>query len=130
MKFQFLALSAAVLLASHVANATVYFASVSPPVANPEFGFDGPVRSDATLNVFAMADSFTSATPNFTQLSVLLAAGNPLDHGSATIYLIPDDGSGTGNGVAGNPTITVNTSGTFTGFKNAQLLGIIEDSTL
>ena len=77
----------------------------------------------------AWPNSFTAAVPNFSSATLLLSADNPGDGGSAQIYLVPDDGTGGANGVAGKP--TANTAGgTFNGFTGAALLGSIANSAL
>jgi hypothetical protein len=121
MNTRFLAVGALAMLTAHAANATVYFDSVN--VTNPQSGFDG--LSDGTA---AMADSFTASTQNFNQVSLLLAAGTPSDGGSASVFLVPDNGTGT-LGVAGSPTAAFS-SGVFSSFTGAQLLGVIKDSSL
>jgi hypothetical protein len=121
MNSRFLAVGALAMLAAHAANATVYFDSVN--VTNPQSGFDG--LSDGTS---AMADSFTAPTQNFNQISLLLAAGTPSDGGSASVFLVPDNGTGS-LGVAGSPTAAFS-SGVFSSFTGAQLLGSIQDSSL
>jgi hypothetical protein len=121
MNIRPLALAALAILTSHLANAAVYLDTVN--VTNPQFGFDG--LSD---NTAAMAVSFTAPAQDFSQISLLLGAGNPLDGGSASVFLIPDNGGGS-PGVAGTPTATF-PGGVFSNFTGAQLLGVISDSSL
>lgn len=122
MNTRFLAVGALAMLAAHAANATVYFNSVN--VTNPQAGFDG--LSDGTA---AMANSFTVPTQNFNQVSLLLAAGTPSDGGSASVFLVPDNGTGS-LAVAGSPTAAFSSGNVFSSFTGAQLLGVIKDSSL
>lgn len=112
MNIRFLIAGALVMLTAHVANATVYFDSIN--TANPTFGKDGPISGNAN----ALADSFTAATPNFSQIRLLLSADNPSDGGSSQVYLVADDGTGS-RGVAGAPDLRV-----------TKPLGLIADSSL
>ncbi len=109
------------MLMGNVAEAAVYIDTVN--VTNPQFGFDGLFDNTAS-----MAVSFTAPTQNFNTVSLLLGAGNPLDGGSASIFLVPDNGAGS-LGVAGSPTANF-PGGLFSGFAGAQLLGVINDSSL
>ena len=119
MNTRFLAVGALAMLAAHAANATVYFDSVN--VTNPQAGFDG--LSDGTA---AMANSFTVPTQNFNQVSLLLAAGTPSDGGSASVFLVPDNGTGS-LAVAGSPTAAFSSGNVFSSFTGAQLLGVIKE---
>jgi hypothetical protein len=121
MKMRFLAIGALAMVAGHAANATTYINTID---ANAMFGDDG--LDDGTLSA---ADSFTAATPDFSQVQLLLGADNPADGGSAMVYLVPDNGGGTA-GVAGLPTATFNGSNVFTGFSGAELIGTVKDSSL
>jgi hypothetical protein len=121
MKNRSLALAALAVLTSHLANATVYLDTVN--VTNPQTGFDGLSNSTA-----AMAVSLTAPAQDFSQVSLLLGAGTPSDGGSASVFLVPDTGSGA-PGVAGSPTATF-PGGIFSSFAGAQLLGVVSDSSL
>jgi PEP-CTERM motif len=127
MKIRFLAVGAALLFMAPAAHATdiVYFNSLNVP--GPMFGSDGPLI-DGTL---AMATSFTAAAPDFSRITLLLAASNPSDGGSSLVYLVPDDGSSPTVGMAGHPKATFTSpGGVFSGFVGAQLLGSVKDSSL
>ena len=117
------ALSVLALLTANAANAAVFFNTIDPP-AGPSTGFDGP-QSDS---VPVMASSFFAPTPNFSQLSLTLAADHPNDGGSFSVLLVPDDGSGSASGVAGAPTYSGGT--TFSSYTNAVLLGTVADFSL
>ncbi len=121
MKTRMLVLGAAAMLAANTANATVYFDSVD--VTNPTANMDGVVSD----NVFVMADSFYAATPDFSQVSVLLSADTPSDGGSSMLYLVPNTGGTPGAG--GSPTFATS-AGNFAGFTGAELIGGIADSSL
>jgi hypothetical protein len=121
MNIRSLTLAALAIFTSHLASADVYLDTVN--VTNPQFGFDG--LSDDTA---AMAVSFTAPAQNFSQVSLLLGAGTPSDGGSASVFLVPDNGAGA-PGVAGSPTATF-AGGVFSNFAGAQLLGVISDSSL
>ena len=110
MKTRMLVLGAAAMLAANTANATVYFDSVD--VTNPTANMDGVVSD----NVFVMADSFYAATPDFSQVSVLLSADTPSDGGSSMLYLVPNTGGTPGAG--GSPTFATS-AGNFAGFTGA-----------
>jgi hypothetical protein len=117
-----LALVALAVLTPQLADATVYIDTVN--VANPQFGFDG--LSDSTA---AMAVSLTAPAQNFNNVSLLLGAGTPSDGGSASVFLVPDTGTGS-LGIAGSPTATFSGGGVFSSFAGAQLLGVVSDSSL
>jgi hypothetical protein len=121
MNTRFLAVGALAIFTAHVANATILLDTVH--VTNPQSGWDGAYDSTA-----AMAVSFTAATQNFTGVSLLLAATNPLDGGSATVFLVPDNGGGSSH-VAGIPTAAF-PGGVFSSFSGATSLGSIADSSL
>ena len=121
MKYRILAIGALTLLATASANATVYFDNTSAVSA----GSDGPAADATTI----MAGSFTAAASDFSSINILLSASNSADGGSALVYLVPDNGSGGSNGLAGAPT-TENGLGAFTNFGGAQLVGTILDSSL
>ena len=118
MNARILALGISAILATNVAHASVLFDTIDAP-AGPSTGYDGPV-SDSTSIVAA---SFSSATPNFSQISLMLAADTPNDGGSSIVYLVPDNGSGGSLGVAGSPTF----AGSYT---SAVQLGTIADNSL
>src|SRR6185437_6540929 len=110
------------LVAPRVANAAVYFDSLN--VSNPTFASDG-----AHDGVIAMADSFTAATPDFSRVILNLSRSDPNSSGSALVYLVPDDNSGSLK-VAGRPTVNVDGSGNFVSFQNATQIGAIADQAL
>ena len=118
-----LALGGIALLAANVANAGVVFDS-GTGVASA--GFSGPTDSGPS---FIMGASFTSATPNFSSISLLVAAGSSSSTGSTLIYLVPDTGGGSGNGQSGLPSIE-DSAGVFTNLIGSQLIGSIADSSL
>jgi hypothetical protein len=120
MRKSFLAIGAVTMLAANVAHAAVYFDSVD--VTNPTSGSDG--QSNQTS---AMADSFTTGTPNFSQMSLTVSADNPADGGSTSVYLVPNTGGSPG--VAGSPTVTLS-GGNFVSFSGAELIGNIADSSV
>jgi len=78
----------------------------------------------------ALAESFYSPGAMGGGTVVLALLADPNGAGSATVYLVPDDGTGTGVGVAGNPAFTVNGSGAVDAFTGAQTLGVVDDSSL
>ena len=121
MNVRSFAAAAAAIFVAHAANATVYFDSAN--VASPTYGYDG--KSDG---VIAAADSFTAGTPDFSQVSMLLSADTPTDGGSVSVFLVPDDGTGS-MGVAGNPQASTS-GGVFSGFSGATLVGTISDASL
>lgn len=121
MKFRYAGIGVALVFIAHVANATPYIDTVN--VTNPTSGSDG--LFDGTV---AMATSFTAPKSDFSRISLLLGAGTPSDGGSALVYLVPDDGTGSA-GKAGNPTASF-TGNQFSSFTGAQLLGTIKDSSL
>lgn len=112
MNIRFVAAGALAVLAAHAANATVVFDSLNVP--SPTYGKDGPVSSGVT----AMADSFTSTTPSFSRVGLLLAADNPSDGGSTTVRLVADNGARS-PGTAGAPNLSI-----------ARTLGTIADASL
>ncbi len=115
MQTRFLVAGAIAVLMAHPANATVYFDSTT--VANLLSGSDG--RPD---NNTYEAASFTAATPAFSQLSLSLSDTTPSDAGSIFVYLVPDNGAGGANGVAGAPVTIAPAS--------SQLIGTISDAKL
>ena len=122
MKYRLLAIGAAVLLSAHAANATTYFESIAGVAS---VGVDG-VNDGMTV----AASSFTAGTPDFSVINLALSAGTPGDGGSLLVYLVPDNGAGGLNGIAGLPELTTDGTGNFLHFNNAELLGSILDSSL
>lgn len=120
MRIPVLAFGAVTMLVANVAQAAVYFDSID--VTNPTYGGDG--QGD---NTSAMADSFTTGTPNFSQISLLVSASNPADGGSTSIYLVPNTGGAPG--VAGSPAVTLS-GGNFVSFSGADLIGKLADASL
>jgi hypothetical protein len=118
MNARILTLSALALLASQTANATIYFDNTTQPV----IGSDGPAADGTTI----LGASFTAAAPDFSSIKLLLSAGNSADGGSVSVFLVPDNGSGGANGIAGAPT-SQTPAGVFTG---ALHVGTILDSSL
>ena len=124
MNARTLIFSAIAVLASNAANAMVYFDTINPP-AGPATGYDGPVSDGATY----MAASFSvPVAAEFSSIALNLSANTPTDGGSVLVYLVADNGSGGGAGLAGMPTYSGGTS--FTGYTNDVLLGTIADSAL
>ena len=124
MNFRNFALGAIALLAANAAHASVLFDNVTG-IASA--GSTGPTDGGPTT---IMGASFTASKPDFSSISLSLAAGSSATTGSTMIYLVPDDGSGSANGTSGLPTIE-NASGTFTGsFTGSQLIGTIKDQSL
>ncbi len=121
MNARILTLSAVALIASQTANATTYFSNITQPVA----GIDGPAADGTTI----LGASFTAAAPDFSSISLLLSAGNSADGGSVSVFLVPDNGSGGSNGIAGAPTSQTPT-GVFTNLNGALHVGTILDSAL
>lgn len=119
MNICFIAASALAILIAPAANATTYFDS-SPFTQAPG---DGP-QAFSTL-----AQSFTTATPDFSQVQIGLSLSNTSNtSGSVMVYLVADSGTGGGIGVAGTPNFGTETLlGTIQGSAltgNDQLLGI------
>jgi hypothetical protein len=115
MFVRFLAVSALAISMAQAANAADYFDSTL--VTNPHAGSDG--RPDE--NPYAAASFYAPAT-NFTQFSLMLSDVTPSDTGSVLVYLVPDDGTGGGKGLAGSPVTIAPTSG--------ELVGTIYDAAL
>jgi hypothetical protein len=120
MKFRILAIGALAMLAASAANATVYFDNTTMPSA----GVDGPLADTTTI----LGASFAAGAANFSSINLLLSASNHSDGGSATVYLVSDNGSGR-VGTFGIPTIE-NGSHLFTSFSGAQNIGTILDASL
>jgi hypothetical protein len=126
MDYRSFAYGALGLLVVHVANAAIVYDSVDSG-ASSAVGYNGPQDGGSTTLI---GNSFTSSTPDFSSISLLLSVGAS-DAGSFMIYLVPDNGSGGGNGLAGDPTISSGSpSYSFTSFTGAQLLGTYSDSSL
>ena len=123
MNYCSLAFGTISLLAANVANASLLFDNVTNV---PSVGFNGPADGSST---YTMGASFAAAKPEFTTISLQLAAGSASTNGSTMIYLVPDDGSGHGNGIPGLP-IFENSTGTYTNLIGSQLIGAISDSSL
>ena len=124
MVFRNIILGAVALLAANAAHASVLFDNVTGVASD---GFTGPRDGGQTT---IMGASFTASVPNFSAISLSLAAGSAATTGSTLIYLVPDDGTGSANGISGRPIIE-NSSGTFTGsFTGSQLIGTIKDRSL
>ena len=110
MNIRFITASALAILMASAANATTYFNS-SPTTQAP---------GDGLPDFSTLAQSFTSATPNFSQVQVGLSLTDTHNtSGSVMVYLVADSGSGSGIGVAGTPNFSAQT-----------LLGIILGSAL
>src|SRR3954464_7539638 len=90
-----LAFSAFAFLVGQAANATTYFDAITGIT---------PLTADTST---VMAASFTAATPDFTTVQLLLSVGDSTDGGSANVYIVADNGDGSGTGVAGTPNLTV-----------------------
>lgn len=113
-------------LVASAAHAGVLINSIN--VANPTFGHDG-----ASDHTGLIGQSFYAPkTPTLgAAATLLLSAASPRDGGSIPIYLVADNGSGAGAGIAGNPTYAPTPGGTsFSGFTNDVLLGSIADASL
>lgn len=99
--------------------------------SNDVFGaFAGPNgQQSAALSV--AGQSFYASDVNAPLYLILpLSVDNPLDGSSFNIYLVPDDGTGGTDGIAGNPTASVDDRGNFVSFTNAQLIVNVPDSSL
>jgi hypothetical protein len=108
-----IAVTAAALLATTGAQAAIVFDTIT---SGTPVNYSGPGADGSNV----VAASFTVAgTLNFNSISFLMMADDPTDGGSVMVYLVPDDGSGAGNGVAGNPY-----------FSGAIEIGSIEDSSM
>ena len=115
MKTRLVAAGVLSMFMAHAASATVYFNSTT--VGNPSAGADG--SSDG--NSYETA-SFTAANPDFSQLTLNLSDATPSDTGSVLVYLVPDNGTGGSNGIAGAPVTVAPASN--------ELIGTIADSLL
>jgi hypothetical protein len=115
-------LGALAAFAAHAANAGVYFDSVNVTGANT--GADG-----ANDSITALAQSFTTATPDFSSITLSLLAATPSDGGSIQVFLVPDSGTGGGTGLAGTPAYSPG-GPAFSSFTNAHLIGTVADAAL
>jgi hypothetical protein len=125
MHTRILALAALAFLTANSAKATTYFDTIGASDAL-NGSADGAGEGSSLV-----AQSFSvPGTPN---LSVTLAlSADPVanDTGSFMVYLVPDDQSGGGVGMAGNP-LTVNSLIAATGFASSSvLLGTVSDSSI
>lgn len=123
MNYRSLAFGALGLLVANVAKADVLYDNVS---GVPSAGYSGPSDGYSTDIV---GTSFTAGSPDFSSISLLLARGNDVTTGSTMIYLVPDNGSGSGSGQAGLPTIEDNL-GNFTSLSGSQLIATVSDASL
>jgi hypothetical protein len=123
MNTRVLAISAVAMFAANIANATVVFDSLDVAAGSFNDGSDGVGQQPLA------ASFFTSGPPNFSSITLELAATAPTDNGSIGVYIVPDDGTGGGLGKAGSPTYT-SSGGTFTAFTGAQQVATILDSSL
>jgi hypothetical protein len=107
------------------AKAATYFNTISASDAL-NAGADGAGEGSSLV-----AQSFSSpGTPNLSVTLALSVDPSANDTGSFMIYLVPDDQSGGGVGMAGNP-LTVNSASAATGFvASSILLGNVSDSTI
>ena len=97
MMHRVLVAAAIAFTTSNVARAGLVFDTIT---GTSPLGTSGAAADGSAI----MAASFTDiATPSFTAISLMLAADNPGDGGSVQVFLVPDDGSGSATGVAGNP---------------------------
>ncbi|MBS0642773.1 MAG: PEP-CTERM sorting domain-containing protein [Proteobacteria bacterium] len=119
MRLRALAFAALILFAAPQARAHILYDSTSPFIG----GSDGN-----GTQVIAMASSFqaTSGTLGVSIGLTRLDGYPPL--GSALIYLVPDDGTGGGVGIAGKPQFT--SPAMFTNFNNAVQIGEVLDTDL
>ncbi len=79
----------------------------------------------------ALAASFYSPGPVTGGTVVMsLQAADPTDSGSATVYLVPDDGSGGAAVTAGMPAFTAGGSGAVDAFSGATAVGTVYDNAL
>jgi hypothetical protein len=123
MKTRILAVSVLAMFSANIAHADVVFDSLN--IAAGSFN----ARSDGFTEQPLAASFFTSGPPDFSSITLELAATAPADNGSIGVYLVPDDGTGGGLGKAGSPTYTPG-GATFTAFTGAQQVGTILDSSL
>lgn len=123
MNYRSLAFGALCLLVANVAKADVLFDNVN---GVPSTGYSGPTDGLATG---IMGASFTAGSPDFSSISLFLARGNDVTTGSTMIYLVPDNGSGSGAGQFGIPTIADNL-GNFTSLSGSQLIATVSDTSL
>lgn len=96
-----IAMTAAAFLATTGARAAVVFDTITS-VAPVNYSGPGSDGSNILAASFAVA-----GMPDFNSISFLMLANDPTDGGSVMVYLVPDDGSGSGPGVAGNPYFSI-----------------------
>jgi hypothetical protein len=123
MKTRILAVSVLAMFSANIAHAAVVFDSLNVVAGSFNAGSDGFTEQPLA------ASFFTSGPPDFSSITLELAATAPADNGSIGVYLVPDDGTGGGLGKAGSPTYTPG-GATFTAFTGAQQVGTILDSSL
>ena len=123
MKTRVLAISTLAMFSVNIAHAAVVFDSLDVAANVFNHGSDGFAQQPLA------ASFFTSGPPDFSSITLELAATAPADNGSIGVYIIPDDGTGGGLGIPGSPTYTPG-GATFTAFTGAQKVGTILDSSL
>ena len=125
MNIRFLAIATFAALASSAAQAAVVFDTVTGFTV---IGSTGPTGVGGSTTL--AGNSFTDSGDGSFAISLLLSASAPGDGGSATVYLVPDDGSGGSDGIAGLPTITSSPTYAFTSYAGAETIGTVADSSL
>jgi hypothetical protein len=124
MRTRVLAVSALAIFSVNVANADVVFDSLHVAPGSLNADSDG-------VGVQPLAASFFApGSPVFSSITLELAATAPTDNGSIRVYIVPDNGAGSGLGKAGSPTYSTVVGGGFTAFTGAQQVGTILDSSL
>ena len=123
MKTRVLAISALAMFSVNIAHAAVVFDSLDVAANVFNHGNDGFAQQPLA------ASFFTSGPPDFSSITLELAATAPTDNGSIGVYIVPDDGTGGGLGKAGSPTYTPG-GASFTAFTGAQQVGTILDNSL
>jgi hypothetical protein len=128
MNFRDVSIGMLALLFAHTAHATVTTYYDSIPGLNTAVGSPSTGQADGRSYGYSfVAASFTTATPNFSQVTLALSGTNVEDGGSVMVYLLPDTGTGSGTGMAGAPS-GITTSGV--DLSGGELLGTIQDSQL
>jgi hypothetical protein len=96
-------------------SSTVLFDTLSASHSGTFSGYSGPLFDGSTL----LCASFTTTKTKPINIAMNLTAHSPNDAQSVSVYLVGDDGTGGGDGLAGSPD---------TG--NVVMIGTIQDSAL
>ena len=137
MTLKHLALGLALTISAGAANAAVLFDNINVNPGDLDWGGTGignaATNTGATFAGGPIAASFYAPTSDTISRVTVRLSWDPATvelpkDGVVSVYLVPDDGTGVGVGVAGDPT-SVGTGATFS-FTGATLLGTISESEL